>query len=78
MPDMPSHNELFTGQTANALPPRSGRDFFTELGVRTFINAAGTYTLLSASLMLPEVVEAMSYAAQHTQLCEEITSAAGR
>ena len=33
------------------------RDYFKELGVRPFINAAGTYTTLSASLMLPEVME---------------------
>ncbi|MBR9998861.1 MAG: aminotransferase class V-fold PLP-dependent enzyme [Cyclobacteriaceae bacterium] len=38
------------------------RDFFKELGVRTFINAAGTYTAMTGSLMLPEVVEAIHYA----------------
>ena len=32
-----------------------GRDYFAELGVRTFLNAAGTYTTLTASLMPPEV-----------------------
>jgi len=28
------------------------RDYFRELGVRPFINAAGVYTTLTASLML--------------------------
>lgn len=36
------------------------RDYFKELGVRTFINAAGTYTFMTGSLMRPEVVEAIS------------------
>ena len=35
------------------------RDILDELGVRTFINAAGTYTRLTASLMPPEVVSAI-------------------
>jgi D-glucosaminate-6-phosphate ammonia-lyase len=41
------------------------RDYFSELGVRTFINAAGTYTTLSASLMPKEVVDAIQYASKH-------------
>ena len=64
-------------QPAADLSPSSDRDFFRELGVRTFINAAGTYTLLSASLMLPEVVAAMSYAAKHFVDIEELQTAAG-
>jgi len=56
----------------------SDRDFYRELGVRTFINAAGTYTLLSASLMLPEVVAAMSFAAKHFVDIEELQTAAGK
>ena len=32
------------------------RDYFKELGLRTFINAAGTYTALTASLPHPEVI----------------------
>ena len=35
------------------------RDYCKELGVRPFINAAGTYTMLTASLMPPEVMQAM-------------------
>ncbi|MEK6279146.1 MAG: selenocysteine synthase [Acidobacteriota bacterium] len=45
--------------------------------MRTFINAAGTYTLLSASLMLPEVVAAMGYAAKHFVDIDELQRAAG-
>src|SRR6266550_6473554 len=77
MREMPSPDNLFQGQPAEDLSPCSERDFFRELGVRTFINAAGTYTLLSASLMLPEVVAAMSYAAKHFVDIEELQTAAG-
>ena len=77
MRGMPSPDNLFQGQPAEDLSPCSERDFFRELRVRTFINAAGTYTLLSASLMLPEVVAAMSYAAKHFVDIEELQAAAG-
>jgi L-seryl-tRNA(Ser) seleniumtransferase len=38
------------------------RDYFRELGVRTFINAAGTYTAMTGCLMPPEVISAINYA----------------
>jgi len=44
--------------------PSYSRDFFTELGLRPFINARGTITRLSGSLMHPEVIEALNYASQ--------------
>jgi uncharacterized pyridoxal phosphate-dependent enzyme len=43
----------------------SKRDYFKELGVRPFINAAGTFTDMTASLMPPEVMEAINYASKH-------------
>ena len=43
----------------------NGRDYFKDLGVRPFINAAGTYTAMTASLMPPEVMDAISYASGH-------------
>lgn len=38
------------------------RDYFKELGLRTFINAAGTYTALTSCLMPEEVIDAIQYA----------------
>ena len=38
---------------------RAARDVIGELGVRSFLNAAGTYTRLTASKMPPEVLSAM-------------------
>lgn len=52
-----------TASVAVAAPAR--RDYFKELGVRPFINAAGTYTDMTASLMPPEVMEAINYASKH-------------
>lgn len=47
-----------------ALAGPKGRDYFAELGVRPFINAAGTFTTLTASLMPPDVVQAYEYASK--------------
>lgn len=41
---------------------KRGPDYFKDLGVKPFINAAGTYTTLTASLMPAEVFDAMRYA----------------
>ena len=78
MRQMTSPHGPSSSQTAEDLSRNSERDFFRELGVRTFINAAGTYTLLSASLMLPKVVAAMSFAAKHFVDIEELQTAAGK
>ena len=39
--------------------PTMQRDFLKELGVRPIINGAGVYTFSTASLMRPEVVDAI-------------------
>ena len=61
-----------------AAPARmSGRDYFRELGVRPFINAAGTYTAMTASLMPPEVMEAINYASKHYVMLDELHDKVG-
>jgi L-seryl-tRNA(Ser) seleniumtransferase len=48
-----------------ALAAAAGRrDYFKELGVRPFINAAGTFTDMTASLMPDEVMDAINYASK--------------
>ena len=47
-------------------------DYFRELGVRPFINASGTYTAMTASLMPPEVMDAINYASKHYVMLEEL------
>jgi len=54
-----------------------GRDYFHELGVRPFINAAGTYTAMTASLMPPEVMEAINYASKHYVMLDELHDKVG-
>ncbi len=55
----------------------AGRDYFAELGVRPFINAAGTYTAMTASLMPREVVEAIEYASKHYVMLDELHDKVG-
>jgi len=56
--------------------PRT-RNYFEELGVRTYINAAGTYTSLSACLMPNEVVEAIKYGATEYVNLDELQDKVG-
>jgi L-seryl-tRNA(Ser) seleniumtransferase len=65
-----------TGETA-AAAGKNGRDYFKELGVRPFINAAGTYTAMTASLMLPEVMDAINYASKHYVMLDELHDRVG-
>jgi L-seryl-tRNA(Ser) seleniumtransferase len=55
----------------------AGRDYFRELGVRPFINAAGTYTAMTASLMAPEAMEAINYASKHYVMLDELHDRVG-
>jgi D-glucosaminate-6-phosphate ammonia-lyase len=52
-------------------------DYFKDLGVRPFINAAGTYTMLTASLMSQETMDAMEYASKHFVHLTKLQDAVG-
>ncbi len=54
------------------------RDVIRELGVRSFINAAGTFTNMTGSLMAPEVMAAMQAASRRYVRLEELHDAAGK
>ncbi len=62
---------------ATAAAARPARDYFRDLGVRPFINAAGTYTAMTASLMPPEVMEAINYASRHYVMLDELHDKVG-
>lgn len=66
-----------TAPAAAAPAARGGRDYLNELGVRPFINAAGTYTAMTASLMLPEVMDAITYASKHYVMLDELHDKVG-
>lgn len=53
------------------------RDLFKELGVRTFINAAGTLTYMTGSLMHDEVLAAINYGAKEFCLLDELQDKVG-
>ena len=75
MSGLPVLGGLFASRAVSTSTAAAGRDFFKELGVRPFINAAGTYTALTASLMGPEVVEAIEYGFEEVRAAQR---AAGR
>lgn len=68
------HDRLWAQrQLSNSLQ----RDYFKELGVRTFINAAGTYTSMTGSLLRQEAVDAYNYAAQQYVNLDELQDKVG-
>jgi L-seryl-tRNA(Ser) seleniumtransferase len=79
---VPIVGSLTTAGTAPAdaaqTPSRKGRDYFRELGIRPFINAAGTYTAMTASLMPPEVMEAIQYASKQYVMLDELHDRVGQ
>lgn len=65
----------FTSITAAPAKPK--RDLVKELGLRTFINAAGTYTTMTASLMHDEVLEAINSSSKEFIMYEEVQDKVG-
>jgi len=61
---------------AEAAPPLK-RDVLAELGLRTFINAAGTYTAMTASLMPQEVMDAINSSAKEFLMLGEVQDKVG-
>jgi L-seryl-tRNA(Ser) seleniumtransferase len=78
MSSVPFIGGLFASSASGGAPKTSGRDYFKELNVRSFINAAGTFTTLTASLMWPEVIEAVNYASKTFVSLNELHDAAGK
>ncbi len=54
------------------------RDYFSELGLKPFVNAIGPYSSLGGAEMWPEVIHAMEYAATHKARMTELHDAVGR
>ena len=65
--------ESLAASTATA----AKRDVIKELGLRTFINAAGTYTTMTASLMHDEVVETIAESAKHFVMISDVQDKVG-
>jgi len=60
-----------------AVSTAAKRDLIKELGLRTFINAAGTYTTHTASLMHEDVLEAINSSSTHFIMIGDIQDKVG-
>jgi seryl-tRNA(Sec) selenium transferase len=74
--------EPFGASAAPAPPPlpglRIGPEMYQSIGVRPFVNARGTYTILTGSTMLPEPRAAMQEASKHYVHLDELAEAIGK
>jgi len=68
------NSQAFTSPTSFSV---LGRDYFKELGLRSYINAAGTYTALTGCIMRPEVMDAINYASKQYVQLEDIQERVG-
>ena len=75
---VPFIGSLFAPAALAAEKKTGGRDFFKELGVRPFINAGGTFSVLTASLMRPEVVQAIEYGSKQFVRINDLQEAVGK
>src|SRR3954471_19178365 len=73
----------FAARSPGAVPgtdssiPTEGPDYYDKLGVTKIINAAGTYTALTASTMPPSVRAAVAAAAKHPVRLHDLQNKAG-
>src|SRR6476620_9516568 len=75
---LPALGWLSSSGSAVAQDGVAARDIIRELGVRPCINAAGTYTALTGSLMPPEVVAGIQIASRQYVRLNELHDAVGK
>src|ERR1700694_2284618 len=68
---------LSPSSVTSFVPPAAKRDIFKELGVRTFINAAGTFTAMTGSLMHDYVLETINSASEEFCMMDELQDKVG-
>ncbi len=78
---LPFSGTLFSNfipaQLVKASPHTPKRNIFKELGLRTFINAAGTYTSMTASLMEDEVMDVINESSKEFVMLDEVQDVVG-
>nr|WP_295921236.1 aminotransferase class V-fold PLP-dependent enzyme [uncultured Dyadobacter sp.] len=62
---------------AEAVSRKKKRDIIAELGIRSFINAAGTLTYMSGCIMHDEVVETIENTSKHFCMIDEVQDKVG-
>ena len=75
LPALLGGSSVALAQSAKGLRP--GVDIYQSIGISPMINGRGTFTIISGSLMLPEVREAMSAASRHYVHIDEMMKAIG-
>ena len=66
-----------SAQAGTVAAHAEGEDYYDKLGVTKIINAAGTYTMFTASIMPPQVQAAVAKAAKHPVRLAELQTKAG-
>lgn len=66
-----------SGLTSCSAPAIVRRNLFQELGIRTFINGAGTLTYMTGSLMHEEVLEAIMASSKNFCMLDELQDKVG-
>src|SRR5258705_3356076 len=72
-----SAKALSSPTTSSPAAFSDGEDYYAKLGVPTIINAAGTYTTLTAACMPPVVLAAVQKAALHPVRLHDLQTQAG-
>lgn len=71
---------LFSRKSSALAPPptaHAAEDYYVKLGIEPIINAAGTYTYLTAAVMPPSVQRAVAKAALHPVVLKDLQRASG-
>ena len=76
-PLVSSAKSLSSSTASSQTSSPEGEDYYAKLGVSTIINAAGTYTMLTAACMPPEVLAAVQKSALHPVRLHELQRKAG-
>jgi seryl-tRNA(Sec) selenium transferase len=75
--DRPAAAATATAAGTQSTALHAGPDVYESIGVRPLINARGTYTIISGSVMLPEVRAAMDAASRRYVHLDELAEAVG-
>lgn len=59
-------------------PLKAGPEIYQSIGVEPIINCRGTFTIIGASMELPEVKEAMEYASRYNVQIDELAFGIGK
>jgi D-glucosaminate-6-phosphate ammonia-lyase len=76
----PSANKIdwFSKNTVSPGPLKSGPRVYQSIGVEPIINCRGTFTIIGASIVSPEVREAMDHAHKYNVQLDELAFGVGQ